>query len=41
VRSVLASERLLEAELALSSKQKDQATALSDHLKETVARKLG
>ena len=32
VRSVLASERLLEAELALSSNQKDEATALSAHL---------
>jgi hypothetical protein len=32
VKSVLASERLLEAELALSSQQKNQASAITAHL---------
>jgi hypothetical protein len=32
VKSVLASQRLLEAELSLSSKRNDQVTAISAHL---------
>jgi len=36
VKTVLASERLLESELALSSRHNDQVNALSAHLREAV-----